>query len=449
MAMLQDLKQKGQQASQSVLVRMFFLGFLILLLQIPAWMIGDTIFEREQTRLGAIQDVTRTWGERQALIGPILVVPYKDRWRDEKGNVQEVTRHAFFQPETLTVDGDVATEKRYRGIFEVPLYLATLSVQGEFKRPDFSAWPIAQDDILWEGATLVVGLSDPRALREQVTLEWNEAKLPFEPGRASATFLPAGLHVPGVLGRRDKSDAFRFAFSLVAGGSDSLQIAPVGRDTHVSLASPWPDPSFVGSYLPTQRQVQPSGFRADWKVPHLGRNYPQSWLDEQVRPEAFQDAVFGVSFISPVDAYTATTRAVKYEILFVFLTFLAFYLFELFFRLRIHPVQYLLVGFAICIFYLLLLALAEHIGFDLAYGIAALGVVTVIGGYCSVILGKQRLGLYVAAELAVLYGFLYTLMQVQDYALLAGALGLFVVLAGVMFVTRRIDWYRVGAAREA
>jgi inner membrane protein len=450
MNVLEEVKAYTTAIGSSVLFRMLFLGFLIMILQIPILQIDDTIREREDTRAGAMREVTETWGGVQSLAGPVLVVPYLERWRDKDEIEHANTHYTFFQPEELKIDGAIDTEVRHRGIFDVPLYLAKLRMTGRFARPDLSAWGIAERDILWSGATLVVGISEPRALREQVDLTWNGDVKAFEPGREIGTFVASGIHVPGIFkGGAPKEPEFTFAVPLVLGGADRLDIVPVGRDTEVALRSPWPDPSFTGAYLPTAREVGPGGFTATWKVPHLGRNYPQSWRDAEVKEQLVQ-ASFGVAFFATVDAYTAVTRSVKYELLFVFMTFLVFFLFELFYRLKVHPVQYLLVGFAMCIFYLLLLALSEHVGFDLAYAAAGAAVVALIGGYSSVILGK-KLGALVAGELAVLYGFLYTLLQVEDYALLVGAVGLFVVLAVVMFVTRRVDWYRIGqsAARPA
>lgn len=450
MTVLNDLKQKAQG---SALMRMIFLGVLVLFLQIPIAMIDRTIYERDLTRQGALHEVTSTWGAQQTIAGPIIVVPYVTRWLDEKDGkkVEQRSQHyAYFQPDTLVVDGNVTTEVRRRGIFAVPLYLGTLKVSGDFARPDFTAFGVAEHDVQWSAASLIVGVSDPGALREQVTLRWNKRSVTFEPGSSAPALLPAGIHVPGIFaGDAGTADTYKFAFDLVLGGSDRLTFTPVGRDNQVRLASPWPDPSFLGNYLPATREVSAQGFSATWRIPHLGRNYPQSWRDDAVRADALAAATFGVNFMSPVNAYTATTRAVKYEILFVALTFLVFYLIELFKRVRIHPVQYLLVGGAICLFYLLLLALSEHIGFDAAYGVAAIPVVAMVGGYCAVILGQRRLGLYVAGELVALYGFLYTLLQVEDYALLVGSIGLMLVLGALMYVTRRIDWYRVGAEPAA
>jgi inner membrane protein len=429
----------------SVLARLLLLVFLVLLMQIPILQIEGAIGEREVTREAAIRSVTGTWGERQTLAGPLLVVPYRERVRDDKNIEHVLTRQAYFLPETLEVSGHIRTERRYRGIFDVPVYLAALELAGEIKTPDFSTWQLAAEDVVWEGASLVVGLTDPKAIRASVSLAWDDAPRAFGPGRGDAQLLVGGISapIPG-LGSEKPGAAHRFAFKLELGGSAELRVLPLGAETKVKLASDWPDPSFTGAYLPATRTVAAGGFEAAWSVPHLGRNFPQRWRAEEVQAGQLEGSAFGVSLISPVDAYTATERAVKYELLFVAMTFLAFYLIELFTRLRLHPVQYLLVGCALALFYLLLLALSEHIGFDLAYLIAAAAVVVVIGGYCFGILPSKRLAGIAAAGLAGLYAFLFVLLQIQDYALLVGAVGIFLVLALVMFVTRKVDWYKVG-----
>lgn len=436
---------------RALFLRIALLLLMVMLLQLPIAAIEGTIFERQMTRESAIQEVTSTWGGHQEIAGPVLSIPYLEHWIDEKKVERTATRHAYFLPSKLQVKGDVKTEIRYRGIFEVPLYQTALEVEGVMPQPNFDEWPIASRDILWDSATLVVGISDPKAIREQVILDWNDRKLPFGPGQDSAASLLSGgihLRVPG-LGRGKAGDAHRFRFSMVLGGSSGLRFLPFGTDTDVELTSGWPDPSFAGSYLPSQRTVTPNGFEAKWHVLHLARNYPEKWLGDQVAASTLSGSSFGVSFISPVTAYSATSRAVKYQILFVGLTFLVFFLVEVFRRMKIHPVQYLLVGSALCVFYLLLLALSEHLGFEIAYGLGSLAVVGTVSGYCYSILKNVKLASIIVGQLTGLYAFLYVLLQIQDYALLVGSLGILAVLATVMFVTRKIDWYRLGQPEPA
>lgn len=432
--------------SNSVMIRMMLIGVLIIVLQIPIALISDTVSEREATRSFAIEDVTRTWGGSQTIAGPILSVPYLYRSEDDKGKIREITSHACFLPDKLEIYGNVETQIRYRGIFEVPLYTVNLKIKGTYRQPNFAEWQVAAADILWDNALLTVGITYPKAICSSVTLQWGKNSANFGPGRGDVDVLPAGIHLP-IPKLRDgqAGQPYEFSFDLALRGSSHILFAPFGSDTKVSLTSKWSDPSFCGGYLPSEREVTAQGFSAVWQVPYLGRNYPQQWKDGQINDSTLLDSNFGVSLLSPVDTYHMTKRAVKYQLLFLFLTFLTFYLFELFYQLKLHPVQYLMVGSALCLFYLLLLSLSEHLGFRPAYAIASAAVVLVIGGYCKAILKTGLQTVIVACMLMVLYTFLYFLLQVQDYALLVGSLGIFVILTVVMYITRKVDWYHLGS----
>src|SRR5262245_47805832 len=437
---MDDLRDR---ARRSVLLRMLFIAFLVLVLQIPIFTIDSTVSEREATRQGAIDEVTRTWGGAQQVAGPVLTVPYLVRTTDDKGKVTVRTLQAHFLPRELDTTATIATEIRYRGIFQVPLYSLTLNGRGTFSPPDFSAWQVAATDILWDRAVLALGVSDPKAIRAGSAIRWGNANSEFRPGRGPGAFLEAGIHAPLSDLGAVKDRPLPFAFDLSLGGSHRLLFAPLGMETRVGMTSAWPDPSFIGAYLPASREIGPKGFNARWQIPHLGRNFPQQWSESEVDAKAIGTAAFGVSLLSPVDAYHTIHRAVKYQLLFLFLTFVAFYLFELFSSLRSHPVQYLLVGSALCLFYLLLLSLSEHVGFARAYTIASAAVVALIAGYVRAAFGNAR-AVPIAAMLIVLYTFLFVLLHVQDYALLVGSLGLFLILALLMYATRKVDWYQVG-----
>jgi inner membrane protein len=233
---------------------------------------------------------------------------------------------------------------------------------------------------------------------------------------------------------------------LALAGSDSLRLLPAGSDTEVHLSSLWTDPSFEGAYLPVERAVNEAGFEAKWKVLRLARGFPPQWKSGDVALAQLDSSLVGVRLLSPVDAYTTTDRAVKYELLFIYLTFGAMFLVEVMARRRVHPVQYALIGFALCLFYLLLLSLAEHTGFLVAYATAAVAITLLIAGYSRAVLGTRGRTAAVAALVSTLYLYLFVLLQIQDYALLVGSVGLFVALAIVMYLTRGIDWYALHPA---
>ncbi len=430
----------------SALVRMLGTGILVLLMQIPIAMIARTIDERRTTKDAAFDEVTRTWGAGQELTGPILTVPFLERWvdNDNKTRIRSGARH--FTPRAVTVRGRAETEVRRRGIFDVPLFVAHLRVEGAFVIPEATQFGGPGQEILWDQASVAVGIADPRAIRAASRFSFGAQDHAFEPGPGqAATFLSGGLHVP--LAAVGKPGArVPFSFDLTVGGSKRLTVVPTGDETLVTLASPWPHPSFDGAWLPTDRRVSPSGFEASWRVLNLARNFPSSWIAQEVDSTRLSASAFGVSLLSPVDTYRTNERAVKYQILFVGLTFLGFALFELLAGVRIHPIQYLLVGLALCLFYLLLLSLSEHVGFSRAYGIAAVAVAGLVGGYVRFVLGKTSRALVVTGLLGALYGFLFVLLQIQDYALLVGSVGLFMVLAAVMWFTRRVKWYQLRTA---
>jgi inner membrane protein len=404
---------------RSLLATFLSIGALTLLLQLPVRLIAGLLKERRQTRESAVAEVTRTWGGAQTLAGPFLAVPHLDKER---------TCYAYFMPEKLEIEGEVDTERRSRGIFDVRLYTARLKISARFGAPDLGDWPIPESNL--SRAIIVLGISDPRALREEVKTPWGRS---FLPGVEGVDLVSTGIHVPWG-GQQE------FSCELALGGADLLHILPMGTETRVDLRSRWPDPGFVGASLPETRRVGADGFAAAWRVLDLGRNFPARFRGPI---QGLADSGFGVSFLSAVDSYQMTERSVKYQLLFFGLTFAVFFAFELLGGLKIHIVQYLLVGCALCLFYLLLLSLSEHTGFKPAYGLAAASVVGVVGGYCWRVLGSGLRAALVMGMLASLYGFLFVLVQMQDYALLAGSLALFASLTALMYLTRRLDWYRL------
>lgn len=430
----------------SVLFKMIVIGLLGLALLVPLGMVRLLISERQARRDEVSREVAAVWGQAQTLAGPMLTLPYRDRLRDEKGTVHEITRFASFLPETLEIQGEIEPEKRSRGLFEVAVYRADLSVTGTFKRPDFSEWRIDPGDVFWDDAFLTFGIPDMRGIRNGTSLDWSGRSLPLSPGGGQAGFWETGLRaaVPG-LGAGKAGDEYRFRFQLGIHGSRQIRFLPAGRQTTVSLKSAWSDPSFSGAFLPDQRDVSPTGFTATWNVSYFGRGYPQQWRDserDQLAPSsAVAGSAFGVDLFLPVDGYQKSERSVKYGVLFLLLTFLTFFLYETFQPWSLHPMQYFLVGSALCLFYLLLLSLSEHLPFGGAYAVASLATVGMIGTYSVAILRGAGRALWMTGILGLLYGYLYVLLQAEDYALLLGSIGLFVILALVMYVTRRIDWY--------
>jgi len=430
----------------SLMVRLFVVGFLALVLLIPIVMIGGLVGERHVRRDTAVTEVSEKWGRAQAIAGPALVVPYKHHWEDSDPNGRRVShseaRHAVMLPDRLHVRGRLEAEVRSRGIFSIPVYRADLTLQGEFTRPRFEDLGIDPATMEWSRAQLVVGISDARAIKNLAAVTWNGRQTSFLPGVGEFTALQTGIHAPvDVAGPADR---YEFTLPLALNGSIGLSLVPFGARTLVEFSSNSENPSFQGAWLPERREVSSTGFSATWEISFLGRNYPQSWSSRDDMKAPIVASQFGVDLVTPVDQYRMAERSVKFAALFILLTFAAVWLIEVLAGVNVHPIQYLLLGSALCVFYLLELSLAEHVGFPVAYTIAAVAVVLMVGSYSLVVLGRRWWAFGIALGVALLYGYLYVLLMNEDYALLIGSLGLFMILAGVMFVTRKVDWYTIG-----
>jgi inner membrane protein len=441
-SIVQEIKDLFKKAFQSHVFRIILLGFLILLLQIPIAMIGGIVGEREARRYSAANEITSKWGKQQTIIGPMIIVPYTVRFsetlKDGTVKVWTDTKYANFLPDTLHTLGNIDSEVRYRGIYKVPVYSLVLDITGEFSRPDFSEWGIEPGDILWDQARLAVRISDARAITNQASLSWNGKDVSFLPGVGEYAGNHKGIHAPmkGLL----TEDVSKFSYHLELNGSGGTYFAPFGASTIVELKSDWADPSFQGTWLPSERSVDEKGFQATWNIPFLGRSYPQKWRGYG-HENVISSALFGVDLIIPVDQYRMSQRSIKYEFLFLLLTFAALWLFEILSKVRIHSIQYLLVGAGMCLFYLLELSLSEHMGFFIAYICASLAVVVLISAYCIAVLKSGKRSAIMGSVVTLLYCYLYVLLVNQDYALLIGSVGLFLMLAAVMFLTRKVDWY--------
>jgi inner membrane protein len=317
-------------------------------------------------------------------------------------------------------------------------------VSGRFAPPELSWIRPAPSAVDWEAATIDIGVADPRGIGRSMTLTIAGRQIPVVPGVTGNGLFATGVRAPVALDPTVAASV-AFEFEIDVKGTRDLRFLPLGHETIVRLGSVWPHPSFSGA--PQEREVTDAGFRAAWRVPYFGRGYPARWTQEEVNGEVLQaQAVasqFGVSLLQPVDIYQQAERAVKYAPLFIVLTFVIAFLWEVTGSTLIHPIQYLFVGFAMCIFYLLLVSLSEHVGFDRAYTAAACATIALLSWYWAwVLLGVPK-GAVMCAALMALYGFLYLLLRLEDYALLAGSLGLFAMLALVMVLTRRVDWYNL------
>lgn len=435
----------------SQMLRLLSVGLLALLLQIPIAMIDGLVTERQERRQAAVTEVSSKWGDAQTITGPVLVVPYVHRWTETATGGQPITRsetrNAIFLPEQLQIRGSIDSEVRNRGIFSVPVYGLKLTIEGEFKAPNFAELGVEPASVAWERAHLAIGISDARAIQQETVVAWNEKRVAFLPGTGG--FRDGGTGIHAVVGASAASQRFAFAFPLALNGSLGAYFTPFGQSTLVEIESNYAHPSFQGNWLPSERTVKGDGFQARWSIPFLGRNFPQAWTSDTPMKEAIDGSRFGVGLANPVDHYRMAERSVKYAGLFILLTFAAVWLIEVLASVRVHPIQYLMLGAALCTFYLLELSLSEHLGFPLAYALASAAVVGMVAAYGVVVLKRISRAGVVAAGVAMLYVYLYILLMNEDYALLIGSIGLFVILAAIMFATRRVDWYAVGSEEPA
>lgn len=440
---------------RTLLWKIALIGLVAVLLQIPVEMVRGLVAERKQARDGVIAEIARASSEAQRIVGPILYVPWTRRsteattTTDDSGHSRTIRKEKVERgqvtllPTTLQVEGKIDLQKKHRGIYEAHLYTLYATLGGTFVLPPNLG--IADDNLEWGHALLVLGIQDTRGIRDRVQIDWDGAQPALFPGGIEAAGAPSGIHADlGTLPANKAPVTRRFSIALSLLGTERLDIVPAGATTTVSLGSTWPHPSFAGKILPdADSRVSAEGFAATWRTSHFATNLAQlhQRCVQSRQCDAFTQHSLAVSFLQPVDLYQTVERSVKYGFLFIGLTFLAFFLFEILKRLAIHPVQYALVGFALAVFFLLLISLSEHLGFTAAYAVAALACVALIGYYIAYVLQSARRGALFGVALAALYGLLYVLLRMEDHALLAGSLLVFACVATAMVATRRVDWY--------
>lgn len=418
-----------------IILKSFFIGILVLVLLIPLFMVQNIIDERQHRQQDALKEVSSKWANEQTLTGPVLAIPFNDAPQNQNGIINR--RMLYLLPDQLTMNANVIPEKRYRGIYQVIVYTAQIRINGLFQKIPFAEMHIDPAKIIWNEAAVYFSVSDVRGLKEEVKLKLDDTVLDMAPGKFTCDQFKEALAAQLPSAAALKQEPIKFSLDLSMKGSGSLQFIPAGKQTDVQVKSAWPNPSFTGNYLPDIRSVADSGFSAAWKVLYTNRSYPQSWIDKVYNLDT---SSFGVNLLVPVDAYQQTTRSVKYAILCIALTFTVFFLIELLYNKSIHPLQYVLVGFALCLFYTLLLSVSEYLSFAVAYLLAAGATITLITVYVKSMLRSAGMALFIASLTTVMYGFIFILIQLQDYALLMGSIGLFITLGAVMYFSRKIKW---------
>lgn len=425
----------------SVLLRLVIVGALAIVLLIPTVFVGLLVSDRQASRAFAVKEVAEKWGAAQTVVGPVLTVPVTRQVKDKEGEVHTHTSLVRILPETLDVAVTVTPEIRRRGIYQVILYAARITVRAEYSSILKSLESLAKGDIRWAEATLTLGVSDLKGISDIRSMTWDGRAVAPENGPRNQVPVLPGITVRPALAP-DK-DRYQCTIELDLRGSEEFRLVPAGRESRMTASASWSDPSFVGDFLPERRDVGSESFSASWRVLDLNRNIPQSWVGDE---PALTSSSFGVKLLLPVDEYQKNFRALKYAIMFIALTFLAFFVLDVMAKSPFHPVQYALVGFALVLFYVLLLSLSEYLTFDVSYWIASLAISLLITLYTRGATGKLSVAGLIGGCLLVLYAFLFVLLQLEDYALLLGSIGLFAILALVMYLTRRIDWFGMSSS---
>lgn len=419
----------------SPMVKLLGVATLALLLIIPLWMVSSLVAERRDRLVSAEASIAESQGRAQTLAPPVL------SWTEERTLADEKTYR--FANALTARETDIAitltVQERRRGIFRVPVYVTHATISGRFA-PDASQRADARP--LPGSLRLLLPVTDLRGVREveRVLINGHAVELEALGERVlDADTLGVPLSQAVTI-----PEALDFEITLAVTGTRELWFWPLAQDTRVALSGDWPDPSFAGAFLPIDRTVTSTGFSARWSILAINRRIPEVFGEQDAEVIEVDLSRFGLVLHEPVGLYQQNERSLKYGVVFVGLTFALLFLIETLLGRRIHPVQYLLIGAGLVVFYMVLLALSEHIGFLFAYWIAAALLIAIIGGYARSMLGSAARGAAVSGWLAMLYGFLYLMVDSEDYALVIGAVGVLALLAAAMWLTRGIDWYRSG-----
>ena len=429
---------ESKKWQNSLTLKILLLTVMGMFLLIPLEMIKSIIRERQQTSEKAKQEIASQWAGRQNLSGPILNIPV--RIFPLKNDAEPHISILHIMPETLNVSGDVKTEKRHRSIYQTVVYNSDISISGEFLIPAFSAGE--SDEVLWDEAYYTLGISDNRGLKGGVVMKTGTSAIDAVPGLQDKEVFASGISFPAGLTEKVKTIPFELKINL--SGSEGLSFSPVGKTTHVNLKSSWNAPGFTGNFLPAARTIDDSGFKADWLITNLNRNFPQVWKEDEFKPA---NDSFGVDFVMVVDHYQKSLRSAKYGILFIALTFMALLFAEMATGESLQIMNYALVSLALVLFFSLLNALSEQIGFNPAYIIAAGSTIVLITLFLRKLVRNFRAVILISGMLVFLYSVIFILLTLNDYAYLAGNIGLFFLLAITMAVSTKLRLFN-GSARN-
>lgn len=433
----QEQRSTHQLNGNKALMKGLLTGGLILLMLIPTFFISNLVNEREQRQQEVVRDVSGKWASAQTITGPYLFIPYTQKGKDAMGKETLTTQHLILLPDNLDVSGTIVPEQRLRSIYKVLLYRSSLNSKGDFvlQLPK----EIDPSSLLLSDAKVCIGVTDFKGIEKKIDINLNGTSYSLTPGLPVNMIDSEGLSAPVNLTKESIMHPVTFSMPLQLKGSQQLHFVPLGGNSQFFIQSAWNNPSFDGNTIPGEREVTETGFKAKWAFNKANLPFTTLLKDEKINKYAY---AFGISMLQPADQYAKTTRSVKYAILIIGLTFSLFFIIELMQKKPVHPVQYVLIGIALVIFYSLLLSISEFVLFDQAYLIAALATVSLITLYAKGHFKTWKTAGVFASILSGLYGFIFILIRLEDTALLVGSIGLFIVLALVMYASRKINWYQ-------
>ncbi len=463
--------------SSSIVLKLFVMLVLVLFLLIPLSWVQDLIAERSGREVEVGNEISSKWGGSQLVSGPVIGIPYRyaqqvnrtgANGKLETENYWE-TDYVFLTADQVKVEATVDPELRKRGIYQTVVYNGALQMRGSFGEIDLKKLNIAAEDVRWQDAKLFLGLSDVKGLKSAPKLQWNGQASSFQIGSGEVALFEQNMSVPVDLSSESTKGSFSLHIDIR--GSKALTIFPTAEETAIAAKGTWPNPSFDGGFLPDEREVGEQAFSANWQVPSFSRKFPRQWTgakralyerlpngedfplpkvvadgqtvgsSDMATLSGLQDMV-QINFLESVNNYQKTSRVAKYAVLVILLTFTSLFFTEILKKQRVHLIQYILIGCAMVLFYSLLLAIAEHLGFNWSYLISALATIALISSFIFGITKDSKLGIYFSGILSLCYAFIFFLLQLQDYALIVGTVGVFIMLALLMRFSLKINWYQ-------
>ncbi len=431
-----ELNSSKAVHSNKILFKGIITGALILVMLIPTIFISNLVHERQARQAAVANEVSDKWAQAQTLTGPYIYLPYTTTTTDKENKVSVQSNHLIILPDNMEVNGQIFHELRLRSIYKVLLYKAALNNSGNFQFQ--IPGEIDKSAVQWQNAKICYGLSDFKGIEERIIVNFKGANYDLSPGLPVNDINEKGLSAPVPLSMNDEGQKMSFNSKLKIKGSEQLHFVPLSGDSRFTLHSTWSDPSFDGNNLPSVRTVNNSGFTGMWAFNKA--NLPFGTVLRDFKYEE-KSLAFGVTMIQPADGYAKTNRCIKYAILFIGLTFSLFFIIELMQKKAVHPMQYILIGLALIIFYTLLLSISEFIPFDFAYLIASIATILLISSYAYGHFRSSKTACVFAGVLMLLYGFTFVLIRLEDTALLIGSIDLFIILAMAMYFSRKINWY--------